>query len=432
VASDHADLAAFQAFDQYAQQLEALCGSPASESVTEHLDGRPATELRERVDLDARRAYGAFFTSAIYRASVFGGDWPLPRASTYFDAACGAGDLLLAAAATLPLGGNPVETTRGWGRRLAGVDVIPAFVRAARARLYLLACVRTGSFQACHPQELETLLAGIRVGDGLEAFAEMENTYTGCLLLNPPYRAAVAPAAYTLGAGRISQAAVFVDSGVKALAAGGTLVALLPDVLRSGTNYERWRRSIAGRASMLDVSPLHQFDQWTDVDVFALRMTRGEPMVTSLARWVPQVVGRTLGEQATVCVGPVVPFRDKEEGPRRPYLHAKVVPLDGELVRYEENRRYQGRVFSPPFVVVRRTSRPEARTRLSATVIRGVEPVAVENHLLVVEPNDGSLKSCLALASHLRSPEAAQWMDSRIRCRHITTAALKALPWEPQ
>ena len=93
------------------------------------------------------------------------------------------------------------------------------------------------------------------------------------------------------------------------------------------------------------------------------------------------------------------------------------------------NRRFEGRVFSPPFVVVRRTSRPGDKHRALGTIINNARPVAVENHLLVLLPKDGTVKACRELLRVLRKPQTTQWLDQYIRCRHLTVSALADLPW---
>jgi hypothetical protein len=71
---------------------------------------------------------------------------PLP--TPILDPACGAGDLLLRAAARRPVATHSGKTARSWDRSLAGVDLDPVFIRIARARLAILLRLRTA-----HPTE---------------------------------------------------------------------------------------------------------------------------------------------------------------------------------------------------------------------------------------------------------------------------------------
>ena len=54
--------------------------------------------------------------------------------------------------------------------------------------------------------------------------------------------------------------------------------------------------------------------------------------------------------------------------------------------------RPKSKLIMPPFVVVNRTSSPRDRLRATATIIKGTEPVAVENHLIILSPKKGGLK----------------------------------------
>ena len=131
-----------------------------------------------------------------------------------------------------------------------------------------------------------------------------------------------------------------------------------------------------------------------------------------------------------VAVGTVVPHRDPESQPLRHYLHAKTIPLGGDFQATDaEMRGFQQRTFSPPFVVVRRTSRPGDRSRGTGTLVHGAEDVLVENHLIVLKPKDGFTASCERLVDLLNSNEARTWLDDRIRCRHLTVGAIKEMPW---
>lgn len=59
----------------------------------------------------------------------------------------------------------------------------------------------------------------------------------------------------------------------------------------------------------------------------------------------------------------------------------------------------------------------------------GEDAVAVENHLVVLRPLDGSQAACEQLLGVLDSEATSQWLDRRIRCRHLTVGALQTVPW---
>jgi len=144
---------------------------------------------------------------------------------------------------------------------------------------------------------------------------------------------------------------------------------------------------------------------------------------------LPDTVSRNNGRLTAVRVGPVVPHRHAEKGPLVPYIHARSLPSWSECTDIAESRRFMGRLFAPPFVAVRRTSRPDNGSRAVATLVLGNTPVAVENHLIVFLPKDETVETCRGLMQRLRSPKTDTWLNARLRCRHLTTRALAEMPW---
>jgi hypothetical protein len=133
---------------------------------------------------------------------------------------------------------------------------------------------------------------------------------------------------------------------------------------------------------------------------------------------------------AKISVGSLVPHRHSNRGKWHPYLQAQGLARWGKVnVDRLPKKRFTGTVFAPPFIAVRRTSRPNDSGRAVGTVIFGNKPVAVENHLIVVKPNDASLDTCEEIKDLLRSEATDQWLDHRIRCRHLTVRALQEIPW---
>jgi hypothetical protein len=389
----------------------------------QHLDGRAGRELRAAVDIGELRRLGAFFTGnalsvRVVELAVNPGGWDV-----VYDPACGCGDLLLAAAERLPVLGDLNDTLRSWGTVLQGNDLVPEFVEVTRQRLMLLALLR-GSRPASAVEPLDQLLPGIRVGDGRCPDAISSGSL---VLVNPPYGQIRAPRACSFGSGLVSEAALWIDSLIDRMPDRAQMVAVLPDVLRSGSRYAHLRRSVSERGDVYEVQSQGRFDALTDVDVFLLRFQRSSHPSRP---WPPPLLqsGAMLGDRCRVQVGTVVDHRDPHKGPAAPYITAQSLPLSGEVEPTCE-RSFAGRLFDPPFVVLRRTSRPTStRSRLHPVIVVGHRAVAVENHLIVVVPLRASLSSCRVVSRALRRPDATDWLNARIRCRHLTVAAIRELP----
>lgn len=401
----------------------ALAGETRIDRTNVVLDGAPSRELRRLTALEARRRRGAFFTTSAIRDGAFCSALPDSPASTgALDPACGAGDLLIRWSDRLPTAPTLEETLAIWGSALHGVDQHDEFVRLTRARLVLAAAARcSNGAGGC---ELDGLFPNVVCGDGIEVLRG--GRLPSWVLQNPPFGMADAPPWFVHGEGLVSQAAVFVTAWAESAAAGTRMVALLPEVLRTGSRYQAWRDSIREAASIVEVVPLGQFDVDVDIDVFLLSLRRAKVPGSGAPWWTPPPAHLTsaLRGSPIVSVGTVVPHRDPEEGPRRRFLTAANLPRLREAEAPDEWRRYAGKVFQPPFVAVRRTSRPGQFPRAFATVVVGTEAVAVENHLLVVEPRIGGVSECRRIARILAGTTASEWLDHRLGGRHLTTIAL--------
>ena len=210
-------------------------------------------------------------------------------------------------------------------------------------------------------------------------------------------------------------------------------MAILPDVLRSGSFTEQWRKRVEELATVELVEPYGIFDESADVDVFILRLKRRA--IKSAAKSVPWTSapvqnGTTIADHFEVHVGRVVPHRDPETGKEHPYIHARCIPTWKTMCEFTEFRKHEGKVYKPPFVVIRRTSRPGHPYRAAATVIAGKKSVAVENHLIVCEAKARTLKMCKKLMAQLQTQAVNTFLDDRIRCRHLTVGAVAAIPFE--
>ena len=126
-----------------------------------------------------------------------------------------------------------------------------------------------------------------------------------------------------------------------------------------------------------------------------------------------------------------MPHRDPHSGQPCAYLEARLAP-PWDSIRVDENsqgRRYAGTTYKPPFVVVRRTSSPSEKYRATATIVLGNRQVAVENHLIILVPKNETVTECIELVKRLKHTKTNNWLNERIRCRHLTVSALRDLPW---
>ena len=243
--------------------------TPSAEAAV--LDGAPSRALRRLTSREWRRDAGAFFTTSALRDGPFRESLPrAPRSLSALDPACGAGDLLLRWSDRLPIEPTLAETLDSWGRLLCGIDREAEFVRLARARLVLAASLRTPALG--NTRDLRSYFPSIEQGEGVGRL--LEGDFASQVLLNPPFGTVQAPHWYDIATGRVSQAAVLTSAWLAGAASGDRLVALLPDVLRTGSRYNTWRETLESGASIQSIQPLGQFDDDVDIDVFLISLRR--------------------------------------------------------------------------------------------------------------------------------------------------------------
>ncbi|MFD0857324.1 hypothetical protein ACFQ07_34290 [Actinomadura adrarensis] len=401
------------------------------------LNGQAAGQLRELVPAHFRREQGAYFTSGEIkdRFTALLDARDLDK-MPFWDATCGAGDLLLAACARLTLKSSLSKTLDSWSRLLYGQDLQPEFVRAARLRLFVAAAAqhrKRGDSIRTAPEAGAGHFDRVQAGDGLDALRSTTR-FRGHILLNPPFGLIEADRDCTWSTGATAQAGVFLLAGARALAPSYPLTAILPDVLRSGSRYRAWRAEAEGLLDIEHIIPLGRFDRHTDVDVFLLSGTRRRPgsSVASPAGWWPDLDASVrLEEIFDIRVGPVVDNRDPHDGPAVPFLTARCMPVEGLMGEPPQRRAFAGRLLKPPFVAVRRTSRPDdsSVSRARGILVTGENPIAVDNHVITLKPHSGSDHECAEVLEILASERIARWLDDRIRCRHLTVGVLRSLPW---
>lgn len=423
----------FSGYREFTSELQMLAvaskiDGEKAERVEACLDGTAGAELRRLVGVETRRAQGVFFTGSKLAKKLVGSVTFNPLKHFVYDPAVGAGDLLLAVARRLPRARNLRSTLKAWGGCLAGTDIQPEFVEAAKFRLALLARQLHGGIEKL-PQGWRKLFPFIRVGDGLR----QRNLYARAthIVMNPPFSSSEPAGDCDWKGGRIPDAAMFVIRALERAEPGTLLTAVLPDVLRSGSFQHQWRERVSDLAEVWSVKHHGIFDDFADVDVFRLDLLRRAGTDANLRRWPkPRVRAKgTIGDYFDVHVGRVVPHRDDEAGPLRRYIHPRNIPVWQEVTRISEKRQHEGLAYQPPFVVLRRTSRPGHPYRAAATVILGKAPVAVENHLIVCEPHDRSANTCRSLMKQLHTQRVNAFLNQRIRCRHLTVGSVAAIPF---
>lgn len=400
-------------------------GAPVSQA---HplLNGVPYSAFRRDVVLETRREMGAFFSSSkIANALADTIERSVGLEAVVLDPTCGIGDLLLAFAARLPLRATLADTVNAWGTQLAGIDKEDHLVRLAKVRLCMLARARGGFVEEADPLQMFPL---IQTGDMFSDDAIALIGAADAVLFNPPFGKTTWDERVTWASGEINAAAMFLDHLTRNLAKAVPIAAVLPEVLRCGARYEKFRRLLVGRGYGGGFQMQGRFDTWADVDVFTSLLTCSEGTV-ELWPDAAQAIGGCISDAFEVRVGAVVPHRDPKLGPERAYICAKTTPAWDRAFVPVTRRRFEGTTFSPPFVAIRRTSSPSDRFRAVATVVTGDEPVAVENHLLVAKPLRGGLARCEVLVATLRSDAINTRLNAVMRCRHLTTGVIKALPW---
>lgn len=415
-------------YQKYISQLDELIkacsGCNVPNSLHHHLNGAANEALWNHATAAAIKESGAFFTGeSLARQAVEPAARKL-KLLPVFDPACGAGDLLLRWAEHLPIQPSLEETIEHWGTLLYGIDLHPEFIAATKRRLALSAIARGSKFVR-QSFNLDSAFPHIYRADFLANHRFHEGPLT--ILLNPPFSQQVPKEIVSWSNGKVSQAALFFIKCLSEINEGQRVVAILPDVLRSGSRYEKWRTLVSEMFRPLRLESIGRFSASADVDVFILdgKVTR---LATNTIEWTKptQSDDCNLDSICEIRVGTVVPHRDPQEGKLVRYFSAPNLP-PWKTVTSAQLRNVKSRTFIPPLVAVRRTSSPSDRDRPVASIISGKSPVALENHLIALRPLDGSIKTCHHILDILRSSTTRLELDKDIRCRHLTVGALKKI-----
>lgn len=383
--------------------------------------------LRTYLSSEEMKEAGSFFTGqALATKAVNCFNVPISEHSRVIDVTCGAGNLLIECSRHLTVRESLTATLQFWGEVLWGFDIHESFVACTKARLTLEA-LRRGCKKDCSIASAMALLRNICVRDAMSVTSQDLDTITH-FIINPPFSNWKLGKNHLWGNGKINAAAVIFNYYLDILPNGCQVSAILPEVIRSGARYQLLRNAIEERLQA-ECKVWGRFNQKTDIDVFNLY---GQKYSSNhVIAWQKSYDKYpTLSEKFDVFIGPLVAYRDKEEGDEYPYIHAKNCARCQEITSINEKRKFQGKVIEPPFVVIKRTSSPSDKVRASASlVITNDAKIAVENHLIVVKPKDGSISNCRTLLKLLESKHVNDYFNDTIRLRHLTVQSIKNVPY---
>ena len=381
--------------------------------------------LRECLTIDDMRDAGSFFTGQKLATSVVNAfAEPITFSSRVLDPTCGAGNLLIECSRRLGIESTLSKTLKKWGQVLWGFDLNFSFIEASKLRI-IVEALRRGVKKDCSLNSALEYLNNIKVQDVMD-IKTLDVIDVTHVILNPPFTIWPSPKENYWKKGKVNAAGVVFDKLIRLLPANTCISAIFPDVLRSGSRYKNFRDFVS--------SKLHgtctvwgRFNTKTDVDVFILNGLINENQ--SEISWFDSLEHyEKLEDRFNVRIGPLVAYRDLEEGDLYAYIHPKNCPKWEVLDVVTERRRFSGAVIKSPFVVVKRTSSPSDNSRASATIVSMQEPVAVENHLIVISPKSGLLKDCKKLLKTLKSEKTNSFLNDRARMRHLTVDVIKSLP----
>lgn len=421
----------------FSARKKAASDEGIDENIAHHLlNGGAYEALESTVSRSFRSEFGIFFSgreistivAECVRENIVDG-------ASIADPACGAGDLLIACLMHANLQKDLKSTLEAWGSRVIGLDLHEELAAVAKERLTFLATVRSVNQRLCidTPEKVDAkFFSLINSGDYISQSDVTEKA--DCVVMNPPFLEVDAPKDCSWSSGKVQLAAIFTDKVIRSGKIGQTIVAVLPDVLRSGTRYEKWRNLVSRHMEIISVKIFGRFDKKTDVDVFILHAKKRQSPTDLPTGWGREAQvsvnlsnGWRLKERFDISVGSVVPHRHKNKGNWQLYIDVANTPKNSELI-VTKKRRFNGRLHRGPFVVVRRTSSPSDAQRIIPTVILNCEEIAVENHLIVLIPKDKKIDSCKELAKVLTTESIQAWLNQEIRCRHLTTTVIKEIP----
>ena len=384
-------------------------------------------QIRALIPIEDLRNIGSFFTSdEIAEKAKSSLTKRISRNSIIYDPTCGTGNLLISVSKSLPVNRSLELTLELWGKVLRGYDLVPEFVECTKLRLILEAINRGATSKRTSLESLEKRFKYILVGNVLDKLDTLGSATH--LIINPPYTLQKTSNDCVWASGKVNIAAVFMGEILKSIKPNTHYTAILPEVLRSGSRYEKWRKLITEN-SIKSTEVIGRFNAKTDVDVFILSGYKTKKTNKPTTIWTQEKHEHTVGDKFNVSIGPLVAYRDKKVGTKSPFIYSRMLVAWETLERIETTRKTKTKLVQPPFVVIKRTSSPSDKFRAVATLVLGSKAVAVENHLIVLKPKRGNANICKQLIRILKGEATNIFLNQRIRCRHLTVGAVKDIPW---
>ncbi|MCR4663976.1 MAG: hypothetical protein K5660_01245 [Paludibacteraceae bacterium] len=372
------------------------------------------------------REKGAFFSGDKLVDFLFT-DVPIVKTAIY-DPAAGCGDLLLRYLDKLELASSFSESMQEWECIVYAAEKEPSFVKLMKLRLWLLLYLkyheRTKLGQLVIP-DLRERFAGVVCRD---AFKYLPETMPNIVIMNPPFQQVDSNGVYSWGTGKVSYAAIFLYEMYKRFPKS-RILAILPDVLRSGSRYEKLRTTVASDLKSV-VRVYGRFDKKTDIDVFVL--DHRPDMRKRVLRNAGRKQGRMICDDFAVHVGAVVPHRDALKGRSCFFLTADNVPPGSNIVRVKEKIKSVHKSVKGPFVVLRRTSSPSDKIRCVSSIVSSSHDFHLDNHLIYLKPREhkSELKLCQEVCNFFSSQECSAIVSRLIRCRHLTVRIIRNLTYK--
>ncbi|ELR8553923.1 N-6 DNA methylase, partial [Vibrio vulnificus] len=299
--------------------------------------------LRELLTIEEMREAGSFFTGQELATAAVNLLPAITSRSVVLDPTCGAGNLLIEASRQLGVKSTLSETLLVWGQVLHGFDLHLHFVEATRLRIVIEALNR-GVEQDCDLDEAFELLPHIYVRDALDII-QQDLEHVTHVLMNPPFTIWPSPKENYWKEGKVNAAGIVFDKYLRVLPEHSYISAILPDVLRSGSRYNEFRQ-FTSASMQAEIKIWGRFNNKTDVDVFLLSGVVGENYQAAVWHNAENAES-TIADLFSVRTGPLVAYRDPEEGPEYPYFYPKICP-QWKLVREAtEKRRFTGKVLKP-------------------------------------------------------------------------------------